>query len=699
MTMPDTPPLGEIYFRALFEACGESLIVANAEARAIDCNEAALRLHGCQRSDLLGTTPLDWSPEWQADGRRSEEWAAEILLRVAAGEIVRFEWENFRLDGTPFFVSVTVRSVLIDEQIYYLVVSRDISDTLMLRRKLIASEQRLSQTLSHAPNVAVQWYDLEGRVRYWNQASERLYGYSADQALGKTLDQLIHTLEDAAAFQQTLAHILASGETIGPDEFVTHDCHGVEKIVLATIFPIPGESQDESFFVCMDVDISPLKEQERQLHQLAHHDPLTGLPNRSLLQDRIRQGMAQALRHDRRMALILLDLDGFKWINDSVGHETGDAVLVIIAQRLASVVRAQDTVARLGGDEFVLLIQDVSGEEDVLLIADKALGRLREPIELQKRAYHVSGSVGITLFPDDGTDEHALIRNADIAMYQAKAAGKNRSQFYSSNMQRQALQHMEMVSGLRHALQAHEFVLHYQPVVDAQSGRLLGAEALIRWQHLELGLIPPLEFIPVAEESGLIVPIGAWALREALRQMQAWDRDGVALPRVAVNFSALQFREPDLSDMARQVLQEFDMASDRLTVEITESVLMDDNHATGLTINSLDGLGVFLSLDDFGTGYSSLSALKRFPVDCVKIDRSFVRDCVQDLDDGNLVKAIIQMAHSLNLTVVAEGVETTEQAAFLQQHGCDQLQGYLISKPLPADAFMAFIRNCQTLSN
>lgn len=946
-----TPPTSENYFRTLFEASGDAFFVVSEQGQAIDCNDAVLSLHGCQRSDIIGTTPLDWSPEFQPNGRRSDEWAGEILSRAAAGETVHFEWENYRLDRVPFVVSSTIHRAVVDGQVCYLVVSRDITERKRLEQQIVESEERFRALFEQAPlpyqsldmggnilQVNDAWLrltgetdrarvighciteyldeaslptlaesfprfvqcghvegpvfkilsrdgttrtvtvtgriardaqgnphhthciltditdrlradgalresearlrsifensiagialtDNTGRVISFNEAFRSMVGYEAEALATMNFQDFTHpddllvekplfdevlsgrrdtyrlekryltadggiiwidiattAIRDAAgsvssylgvvseiterkrseaardeatallhaAIEQSPSGILVAdapdvrirlanpaalgirggeskmltgielqqhaarwqvlwpdgspcpnealplsravlqGETVTGEEFIIRDETGSEHWISANAAPIRRDGEVVAGIVVFH-DISILKEHQRQLVRLAHHDTLTGLPNRALLADRLRHAMAQVRRNGGRLGVILLDLDGFKWINDSVGHDTGDAVLIAIASRLEGALREEDTVARLGGDEFVLVVQDVTDVDDVLHIADKVLASLREPVDVGGRSYHVSGSAGITLYPDDGNDEQALIRNADIAMYRAKAAGKNRSQFYAARMQSEALLRMEMVSGLRQALLLGEFVLHYQPLVDAVGGRLEAAEALIRWQHPQRGLLPPAEFIPIAEESGLIMPIGAWALREAVRQMRVWEDSGTPLPRVAVNFSALQFRESGLCDMTGNVLAEFGLAADRLTLEITESVLMDDNLVTAANINGLQMLGARLALDDFGTGYSSLSALKRFPVDCVKIDRSFVRDCVKDTEDANLVTAIIHMAHNLSLTVAAEGVETSQQSDFLRAQGCDQLQGYLISKALPADAFTALL--------
>jgi diguanylate cyclase (GGDEF)-like protein len=422
------------------------------------------------------------------------------------------------------------------------------------------------------------------------------------------------------------------------------------------------------------------------------HDSLTRLPNRSLLEDRIGQALTASARSGKRFALMFLDLDRFKTINDSLGHHYGDKLLQGVAGRLTQCLRAEDTVARLGGDEFVVLLGEVSGPAVAASIAQKLLDSLTLPIAVEGQAQNVSVSVGISLYPDDGTSLRELMSNADSAMYHAKKMGRGNFQFFAPEMNAAAGARLLLEQALRRALENDEFELHYQPKVDVASGEVHAMEALVRWRSPERGLVPPDEFIGVAEEIGLIIPLGAWVLREACRQNRAWQLAGLPRLRVAVNLSAYQFRQKDLSEFVAGVLLETGLDGACLELEVTESVVMHNPADAALILERLHGQGIHISVDDFGTGYSSLSYLKQFRLDTLKIDRSFVRHISSDADDAAIVRSIIALAHSLRLQVIAEGVETDEQLDYLRQLGCDQYQGYLRSKPLPAAQFEAMLR-------
>ena len=438
--------------------------------------------------------------------------------------------------------------------------------------------------------------------------------------------------------------------------------------------------------------VRSLSNANRQLHHLALHDSLTRLPNRSLLEDRICQAIAGSERSGKRFALMFLDLDRFKTINDSLGHHYGDKLLQGVAERLTQCLRAEDTVARLGGDEFVVLLGELASPTVAASIAQKLLDRLARPIAVEGQEQNVSVSIGISMYPDDGAQLRDLMSNADSAMYHAKKMGRANYQFFTPQMNAAAGARLLLEKDLRRALDQGEFVLHYQPKVDVATGAVHAMEALVRWRSAERGLVPPNEFIPVAEEIGLIIPLGAWVLREACRQNRAWQLAGLPTMRVAVNLSAYQFAQNNLPEFVAGVLEEAGMAPSCLELEVTESVVMHNPAEAAQILERLHAQGIHISVDDFGTGYSSLSYLKQFRLDTLKIDRSFVRDISSDADDAAIVKSVIALAHSLRLRVIAEGVETDEQLAYLRELGCDQYQGYLSSKPLPADEFEAMLR-------
>ncbi|ANG65281.1 response regulator receiver protein [Marinobacterium aestuarii] len=435
------------------------------------------------------------------------------------------------------------------------------------------------------------------------------------------------------------------------------------------------------------------REAQKRLHFLANYDALTGLPNRVLFIDRLSHSLRMAQRSSGLVGVLYLDLDNFKDVNDSLGHNAGDTLLRTVADRLTQAVRTSDTVARLAGDEFTLILTNLEHRDDAAVAARKILEQLSQPLEVAEQALQIRASVGISVFPVDGTDSEELLRNADMSMYLAKQTGGSHYEFYRSEIGEKKAERLELLKALRRALEQREFVLHYQPQVELATGHIVGVEALLRWQCPERGLVSPEQFIPLAEESGLVVPLGEWVLRKACAQARIWRDTGYPPLRVAVNFSACQFRQKNLVDLVKTVLDENELPPECLEVEITESTLMQDTTASLKTLQELRACGISISLDDFGTGYSSLSYLKRFPVDALKIDRSFVRDIPQDTDDVAINSAIIAMAAKLNIRVIAEGVETLEQLNFLRTEGCAMVQGYYLQRPASAQDLALILKN------
>jgi diguanylate cyclase (GGDEF)-like protein/PAS domain S-box-containing protein len=475
--------------------------------------------------------------------------------------------------------------------------------------------------------------------------------------------------------------ILAEAQPLGVMEFFSRAIKQPDEALLQIVRAIGSQIGQ---FIQRKQAEAALRDSEEQLRQLAHYDNLTGLPNRVLFLDRLQQALSQARRNHWTMAVMFLDLDRFKNVNDTLGHGAGDVLLMQVSKRLAGCVRSGDTVGRLSGDEFAVALSNLSHPDDAGLVAQKMMAALSRPFDLDGKEVFASASIGITLFPTDSTDQESLIRNADTAMYRAKEMGRNRVQFYTPEMNARAMEKLNLENSLRHALQRGEFLLYYQPKASLANGEVTGVEALLRWQRPELGMTSPVDFIPMLEETGLIIPVGEWVIRTACAQIRAWQSAGIRPIPVAVNLSARQFQASDLGATIARILEEEGIEHHLLELEITESSLVDNTEEAARTLEFLNSLGVRVSIDDFGTGYSSLSYLKRFPLDALKIDSSFVRDITTDPDDAAITKAIITMAHSLELAVIAEGVETEQQLNFLSANGCDQIQGYFFSRALPA---------------
>ena len=553
------------------------------------------------------------------------------------------------------------------------------------------NEERLQLALS-AGNMGIFDWDIVSGAIVWSEGHARLFGMRLEDFDGRyeTFAQCVHP-DDLVIINQAVdiartdhTQFRQEFRVIWPDGSV-HWIAGQGKFIYDS-----GGNALRMSGVVMGIDTH--KHAEERLSYLAHHDELTGLPNRTLFNDRLNQLIIEAERHERLVGVVFLDLDHFKDVNDTLGHEAGDLLLKGVAERLLGAVRRGDTVARLSGDEFTLVLADMAHVDDATRVAQKILDIFTQPFHIAGRDLFMSASLGITLFPFDTRNTQELLRNADSAMYRAKEAGRNSYQFYAAEMTNKAVARMGMESDLRVALKRGEFLLHYQPIVDGRDNRIIGVEALARWQSPEHGLVPPLQFIPLAEETGLILPLGEWVLRTACAQLRQWQSTGFPELWLAVNLSTRQFRQSGLAQFVARTLNDASLAPRYLELEITESILAQGGEAETV-LREVSATGVQFSIDDFGTGYSSLSYLKRFPIDTLKIDRSFVADIPGNTDDAAIAQAIIAMAHSLGMRVVAEGVETAEQGRFLQSHGCDTMQGYFFSRPLPAEELTLLLAN------
>ena len=543
-----------------------------------------------------------------------------------------------------------------------------------------------------------------GSIVQLNAPTAQLFGYDREELLGQPVEVLVPTRYRGTHERHRMQYgrELRRRPMGGGPELYGRRKDGSEFPVDISLSPLQGARG--TLVIAAVRDISARKQAEAERHhlikeralyaeisRLARHDALTGLPNRTLFYDRLTGAIASAQRHKHQLAVLFIDLDGFKHVNDSLGHGVGDQLLRLVANRLSSSVRSTDTVSRQGGDEFVVLLSEVHHREHVATTAAKIVAAMSGPHQVGKHELHVTPSIGIAMYPDDGDDAETLIKHADIAMYYAKDHGRNNFQFFTQEMNTRIVERQALERSLRGALARREFVLYYQPKVDLETGQMIGAEALIRWQHPVRGLVPPESFVPVAEDSGLIVPIGQWVLGEACRQAREWQAAGLQPVPVSVNISALEFRSKGFLDGVRRILRETGLDPRLLELELTESVLMEDVEATAAVLRELKAMGLRLAVDDFGTGYSSLSYLMQFPIDALKVDQSFVRDITRNHQGSPIITAVISMGKSLKHRVIAEGIETPEQVAFLQEQRCEEGQGFHFSRPLVADQFAALL--------
>jgi diguanylate cyclase (GGDEF)-like protein/PAS domain S-box-containing protein len=549
---------------------------------------------------------------------------------------------------------------------------------------LFEEKERAQVTLNSIGDGVVSTNVL-GQVTFLNVVAEDLTGWSQQEAVGHPLEEVFRIIDGTTRIDARNPMTLAIREnkTVG----LTPNCvlirrDGVEFSIEDSAAPIHDRQGRVTGAVMVFHDVSAARAISAKMSYLAQHDSLTDLPNRMLLNDRLTEAISSAHRYGRQLALLFVDVDRFKQINDSLGHLIGDRLLQSIAQRLLGCVRASDTVSRQGGDEFVILLSEVTHAQDATLCAEKILATLRSPHRIGEHDLHVTASIGIATYPDDGTDSATLMKNADFAMYQAKERGRDNRQFFKQDLSACAHKRQSLENNVRSALERDEFRVHYQPTVNLHTGKIVAVEALIRWVHPDLGLVPPAEFIPISEECGLIVPIGQWVLREATHQARAWQDIGLAPVIMGINVSAVELRATNFIDGVGAALADTGLAARFLEFELTETFLMQDPTATLAVLHDLKGLGLRLALDDFGTGYSSLSHLKRFPIDTLKIDRSFVRGVTMNSDDASIVGAVISMGDNMHLRVVAEGVDSPAQLAFLQDRECHFGQGFYFCQPL-----------------
>ncbi|MEM7403831.1 MAG: EAL domain-containing protein [Pseudomonadota bacterium] len=603
-------------------------------------------------------------------------------------------------EGATDFITKPMNTAMLQHRMRYLMRAKTTADELRRSEAKLARAQRLAK-LGHW-----EWRADTGSVQ-WSEDIEQMLGttLSTDEGVLGALQPFVNG-DDAARLKRALQSVRTTlAPTSIEHNLKAHD--GSQRIVNHAIDPNTDAAGEVQRLVGAIQDISAHREAERRIRSLAYFDPVTNLPNRTFLSELLTRVIALARRHNRVASILFLDLDQFKRVNDTFGHGVGDDLLREVAKRLRECVRecdclvrstivesvdgdVEETVARLGGDEFVILLPEVNAPEDAAQVARRICAVIEQPVALEGRELQMTGSIGISCFPNDGADVMTLLKHADAAMYQAKAEGRNRFQFFTKAIDIQVRQRVSLEISLREALELKQFVLHYQPIVELETGRVCAAEALVRWQSGDR-LVSPAEFISVAEETGLIVPLGRWVLNEACREAVRWERDGVFSGRISVNLSAGQFKHPDLVHNVETALRTSGLSPDRLQLELTESMLMEDTHQSTYLLDKLKSLGTAIAIDDFGTGYSSLAYLKRFPIDILKIDRSFISDVTTGDDDAAIVSATLMLGRALRLQVVAEGVETQAQHDFLQGQGCDECQGYLFSKPLASEDFAMWL--------
>ena len=664
--------------RTLVEHIPQRVFYKDCESRYVSCNRVYAADLSLTPAEVVGHDDFDFFPAELAEKYRADD------RRVMEGGRPMECDERYLHEGQERIIH-TIKTPVRDDAnqcIGILGVFWDVTE----QRE---AEARLRQSAAVFENTAegVMITDREARIIAINRAFTEITGYREEEIIGERPSVRRSNRHDPDFYQTMWASIHDTGSWRG--EIWNRKKSGEVNPELITISAIRDETGEVTNYVGVFTDISALKETEAKLEHLAHHDPLTELPNRLVLTDRLEHAVERAAEQGNRVAVLFLDLDRFKTVNDTFGHPLGDRLLEEVALRLRGTVPHRDTVGRLGGDEFMVIVEGFSRTETLDDIADKVLQTLQQPFHIQGHELVLGASIGISLYPDDGGDGPTLIRNADAAMYRAKEQGRNNYQFYISELTEAAAERLKLESALRHAEERGQLTLFYQPQIELESNRVIGAEALIRWNHPD-GLIPPDKFIPLAEDTGLILPIGEWVLRTACREARPW-LDAGRMERVSVNISSLQVERGDLVVTVARIIDESGIAPFQLELEVTESALMSDPKRVTAVLDGLRGLGVALAIDDFGTGYSSLSYLKRFPLNCLKVDRSFVKDTPQDLNDVAITEAVIALGHSLGLHIVAEGVENEEQVKLLRERGCEIAQGYHYSRPLPVAEFEAFL--------
>lgn len=671
----------EEQYRGVVESTDDLIIRVDHEGYLQFVNHASQRYWGQAPEFCLGLLIFDFV---HPDDRESTRGAFSQWL---AGDLPTMTWENRQLSRTGqecwMQWNITVNRAADGHAVGFTGIARDISVQRESEKSL-----RLAASVFNSSAEGIFVTDANKRIISVNPTMVALSGYTSDELIGQTPTLFRSGRHDRSFYRAMTNEVDTAGHWRG--EIWNRRKSGEVYPEWLTVTAVKDASGAVVNYIGSFFDISDRKDAEEHIQFLAHHDALTQLPNRTLLEDRIRQAIVTSRRNGSHTVILMLDLDRFKLINDTLGHDVGDRLLVSVARRLSAAVGETETVARLGGDEFIILVPNMDSIDEASTLAQSVLDAISQPHLIGTNELHVTPSIGISIFPNDGDDASALMRCADTAMYHAKNVGRNNFQFFTASMNFEVQERLTIEKDLRRALENQEFLLYYQPQVNCLSGAVTGMEALIRWQHPERGLMFPDDFIRIAEETGLIVPMGEWVLREACRQAKLWHDQGQTNLRMSVNLSARQFQQADLLQQIASALEDSGMNKAMLELEITEGMLMEDPQSAVELLTTLADLGIRLAIDDFGTGYSSLAYLKLFPLHRLKIDKSFIRDISSDPNDAAIVGAVIGLASSLNMEVIAEGVESVDQLRFLEKHGCHEIQGYFFSRPQPARHFTTF---------
>jgi len=675
-------------YRTILESIQEGYFEVDLTGNFTFFNDSMCRLYGYSKEELMGMNYRHYT-----DKEHSKKLFQTFNKVYNTGEPTEaFDWQIIRKDGDKRYIeaSVSLQKDSSDKPTGFKGMIRDITERKREEEIIRQSEERYRTILDEMADAYYE-VDITGNYTFVNDALCRHLGQSKEELLGTNVRASIDK-EDIKTVYNAFSRIYTTGK---PEKNISYKIirnDGTIIFIENSGFPLKNKKGEIIGFRGIGRDITERKQSDEKIQYLATHDTLTGLPNRSMFSQLLNHAIKTAHRYQRKFAILFIDLDRFKIINDTLGHDAGDQLLQEIATRLKQSLRTVDVVGRLGGDEFVILIEEVSESNHIATVAHKLLTGIMKPITLMGQENRITASIGISMYPKDALDEQSLMKNADIAMYMAKEEGKNNYQFYSADIQSKSLERLSIETNLRFALERNELSLHYQAKVDFKTDMITGVEALLRWQNPYLGSVTPTQFIPVAEETGLIVPIGRWVLKTACAQNVAWQKQGLPVVSIAVNLSLRQFIDNALLDDIRTALNDSGMAPNLLELEITESMVMHDPAHIISILAKIKSLGVRLAIDDFGTGYSSLAQIKHFPVDTLKVDRSFIRNIPQDAEDKAITEAIIAMGKTLSLTVVAEGVETEEQMNFLKEHSCDEMQGYYFSKPVAPEQFADLLR-------